>query len=498
MFNRIQELNTSKTNWALRVRLVRFYPVPVYTNKNVINTMECVFHDQEGNRVHATIRRERLGAFKERIKEGNVYILRNFVVTPNSMKYRTTNCAFNIIFNHRTTLVDNNVEFPRMMFNFKPFLDLQYANQVDLTEMFDIIGSVRSIHFPRPRERDGATQKLVELVLEDPNQQTIRCTLWADFVDAIRRGVEKTPNFMIVVVLMVHPRLYKGDVYMTNSYNGSRLIINGSDQEILDYKDRFDLHGDEGYNGQPIVVTTEEEEHGSGEGDFVTIESLFQENLNGRFWVTGEVIDIETGDGWWYLACRDCARKVAPRCGRFECLNPACKSRHDAVMRYKVKIRIMDKTANAAFILWDTACQELFGKKAATIVGDMKGEDGFPLEILNLIEKKVICLAQVQNDSTKRGEVAFSVQKIKLEKEINALEPGESSHAKELEATSQEKNEKCKEKYEEPIDLTVNETVAANDDNMTSGKRVGEIDTETLKDMVKRNKRAIQVKIEKC
>ncbi|CAH9121837.1 unnamed protein product, partial [Cuscuta epithymum] len=99
-------------------------------------------------------------------------------------------------------------------------------------------------------------------------------------------------------------------------------------------------------------------------------------------------------------------------------------------MRYKVKIRIMDKTANAAFILWDTACQELFGKKAATIVGDMKGEDGFPLEILNLIEKKVICLAQVQNDSTKRGEVAFSVQKIKLEKDINAQEPGESSHAK--------------------------------------------------------------------
>ncbi|CAH9128573.1 unnamed protein product [Cuscuta epithymum] len=187
-----------------------------------------------------------------------------------------------------------------------------------------------------PRERDGATQKLVELVWEDPNQQNIRCTLWADFVDAIRRGVEKTPNFMIVVVLMVHPRLYKGDVYMTNSYNGSRLIINGSDQEILDYKDRFDLHGDEGYNGQPIVVTTEEEEHGSREGDFVTIESLFQENLNGRFWVTGEIIDIETGDGWWYLACRDCARKVAPRCGRFECLNPACKTRHDAVMRYHI------------------------------------------------------------------------------------------------------------------------------------------------------------------
>ncbi|CAH9077946.1 unnamed protein product, partial [Cuscuta epithymum] len=89
-----------------------------------------------------------------------------------------------------------------------------------------------------------------------------------------------------------------------------------------DFIYRFDLHGDEGYNGSPIVVTTEEEEDGSGDQEFVTIDSLFQEKLNGRFWVAGEVIDIETGDGWWYLACRECARKVAPKCGRFECLNP--------------------------------------------------------------------------------------------------------------------------------------------------------------------------------
>ncbi|CAH9085720.1 unnamed protein product [Cuscuta epithymum] len=458
--------------------------------------MECVFHDQEGDKVHATIRRERLGAFNERIKEGNIYILRNFVVTPNSMKYKTTNCPFNIIFNHKTTLVDHDVPFPKNMFNFKPFFGLQNANQVNLTELFDIIGSVRSIHFPRPRENNGATQKLVEMVLEDPDQQKIRCTLWADFVDAIRRGVEKTPNFMLIVVQMVHPRLYKGEVCMTNSYHGSRLIINGKDQEILDFKDRFDLHGDEGYNGSPIVVTTEEEEDGSGDQEFVTIDSLFQEKLNGRFWVAGEVIDIETGDGWWYLACRECARKVAPKCGRFECLNPTCKKRHDAVMRYKVKIRIMDKTANAAFILWDTACQELFGKKAAVMVGDTKEEDGFPLEILNLIDKKVICLAQVQNESTKRGENAFSVQKIKLENENIAQMNGETSHAKESEDSSGEQNKKNKEKCDE-IDLTVNDNVETDGDTTACSKRGAENGGETLQEMVKRNKRAIKVKIEK-
>ncbi|CAH9096547.1 unnamed protein product, partial [Cuscuta europaea] len=129
LYDKVLEINKSRTNWALRLRLIRAYTTPSFSNKSITNTLECIFHDSEGDRVHATIRRERVMHFKESLKEGQLYSVRNFIVAPNDMKYKTTTLAYKILFNHKTMAVDIiDGNFPTFLFNFKPFVKLAYAN----------------------------------------------------------------------------------------------------------------------------------------------------------------------------------------------------------------------------------------------------------------------------------------------------------------------------------------------------------------------------------
>ncbi|CAH9073408.1 unnamed protein product, partial [Cuscuta europaea] len=137
LFDKVPEINKSRTNWSLRLRLIRAYTTPSLSNKSITNTMERVFHDSEGDKVHATIRRARVMHFKESLKEGQLYIVRNFIVAPDDMKYKTTTVAYKILLNHKTTAVDfNEGNFRSFLFNFRPFVQLAYANEVDHTELF--------------------------------------------------------------------------------------------------------------------------------------------------------------------------------------------------------------------------------------------------------------------------------------------------------------------------------------------------------------------------
>ncbi|CAH9087315.1 unnamed protein product [Cuscuta epithymum] len=505
LYNRIFELNTTKTDWALRLRLVRCYAHPNFNNKHdqsVPNTLECIFHDSEGDRIHATIRKERIAAFKDKLKEGDLYSVRNFVVAPNTMKYKTTTNRFKIMFNFKTTVVNfPDDDFPKAMYAFRPFYEMGIPDQVDLRQLFDVIGSIVSIHLPEPQQSNGETQKLIEVVLEDPDQRRVKCTLWGNFVDAILEGYKKYPNFMLAAVLFCKPKIYKGEVSVSSSYFASKLIINGKQRELAEYRNRYDVHGDDGFNGTPIVFTTYETEGtSSNTKDFVTIDSLFTKDLVGRFWISGDIIDIETGEHWYYLACKDCARKVIPRCGRYDCPSPGCKQNDNATIRYKVKVRIMDHSGNAAFLLWDNACFDLFGRKAADMLNDVNESDsGTPAELFNLLDMKVQCLVQVQNDGPKREDISFSVLKLK-KVDVDLDHKGESSGTKNTEIVNEIPMEEVQilgKNAQQPCETETEAQATPNISDKKRGKRTATVDDGNAFGIRKRPIGGIKIKTEK-
>ncbi|CAH9092892.1 unnamed protein product [Cuscuta epithymum] len=67
MWSLIKDVDHTKTTWALRVRVVRAYEVPPHSKGGV--TLELVLHDEQGDRIHAIIKRPQLEAYKTMIKD---------------------------------------------------------------------------------------------------------------------------------------------------------------------------------------------------------------------------------------------------------------------------------------------------------------------------------------------------------------------------------------------------------------------------------------------
>ncbi|VFQ88714.1 unnamed protein product [Cuscuta campestris] len=79
MFTPIAEINRDKNSWILMLRAIRVYFVPKWAKGG--DSMEIVFHDEHGTRIHAHLAREEKEKFETQIIEGTVTVSTAFHVT---------------------------------------------------------------------------------------------------------------------------------------------------------------------------------------------------------------------------------------------------------------------------------------------------------------------------------------------------------------------------------------------------------------------------------
>ncbi|KZV25510.1 replication protein A 70 kDa DNA-binding subunit B-like [Dorcoceras hygrometricum] len=152
--------------WALKLRLVRCYELPAY-EKSGDFTLECVFHDKEGDRIHASVKKPVLDKVRHILKDGHLFAIKNIIVAENRMKYKTTTSKYKINFitkTHVCEIFDDS--FPSIMFDFKSFNDVKNA-EIEETMLFDVIGQVVARDSPQSREFGGRETRLLDIVLQD-------------------------------------------------------------------------------------------------------------------------------------------------------------------------------------------------------------------------------------------------------------------------------------------------------------------------------------------
>ncbi|CAH9059765.1 unnamed protein product [Cuscuta epithymum] len=85
-------------------------------------------------------------------------------------------------------------------------------------ELFDVIGSIVSIRLPQRQEYNGESQKLIEIVLQDPDQRRVKYVHTVGEFCGCNSDLEvykKYPNFMSAAVLFCKPKIYRGyDLYL--------------------------------------------------------------------------------------------------------------------------------------------------------------------------------------------------------------------------------------------------------------------------------------------
>ncbi|XP_057789627.1 uncharacterized protein LOC131006496 [Salvia miltiorrhiza] len=171
VFGLIKDLEVGKSKFTLQLRLVRSYEVPQFHNINEIGTLECVFHDKEGSRIHATIQNLQIENFKNLLHEGNVYAVMKYIVGNNNMRTKTTTNRLKILIYKDTRiaeLVDDG--FPTHVLNLKSFEEIESMKTTpDFQDapLFDVMGIIISCYKPVEKVINGKPTKLMDIMIED-------------------------------------------------------------------------------------------------------------------------------------------------------------------------------------------------------------------------------------------------------------------------------------------------------------------------------------------
>lgn len=145
-FQKIKNLNDSKSLWKIAVRVVDMWTVANSKNKQHIEMVLC---DKEGDRIQVIVPAELKDQFKGRIAENTTFTLQNFDVEKNEMSIKATDHPFRLVFNGGTS-VDNidKHDIPKPSFNFKDFDEIK-KGEVRPDVLIDVIGAFHELGLRR-------------------------------------------------------------------------------------------------------------------------------------------------------------------------------------------------------------------------------------------------------------------------------------------------------------------------------------------------------------
>ncbi|XP_012838121.1 PREDICTED: uncharacterized protein LOC105958652 [Erythranthe guttata] len=125
---------------------------------------------------------------------------------------------------------------PTTNFKFVSFDTIK--KNVDEYLLFDVIGHVVEKGHIKEITTKGEKSKLLDVILQDLEKNTIKCTLWEAFAEQIDAYVTNADqNGPTVVILQCFSaKTYCGSTTLSNVRHGSQLLIKPNLKEVLDYR----------------------------------------------------------------------------------------------------------------------------------------------------------------------------------------------------------------------------------------------------------------------
>ncbi|KAL8533720.1 hypothetical protein ACS0TY_009930 [Phlomoides rotata] len=242
LYTNVKDLNPSRTFWVTKVRCIKLYEVPMYGGGDRSYNVECILHDREGYQIHGTIKKDLSESFRPLFQEGKLYAIKYFVVTNNSMCYKTTSNKYKIVFRSISNIVEiTKCGFPIIMYDFKKFSEISNVDNIDLTMLVVSISPIQTKDL-----KDGSTKQM-DVVLEDTERFRIACTLWGNFTYLLNDYVTSCGSEPVIVILqMSRQKNFRDQVNLSNTYYVSRMICVRNAPEVIEFKSKLVEDGEEG------------------------------------------------------------------------------------------------------------------------------------------------------------------------------------------------------------------------------------------------------------
>ncbi|RYR68172.1 hypothetical protein Ahy_A03g014649 [Arachis hypogaea] len=140
--HKIVDINPTINNLCVCIRVIRLWTLPSYENSPLPYSIEMVWLDDDGEKIHASVKRAFVSRFVNLLEEGISYQIRYFGVGLNNGYFKTTHHEYFVSF------------------------DTLNAPGYDCTYLVDVVGYFAGIGNERTLEKDGKSTKYIVIELK--------------------------------------------------------------------------------------------------------------------------------------------------------------------------------------------------------------------------------------------------------------------------------------------------------------------------------------------
>ncbi|XP_013732064.2 replication protein A 70 kDa DNA-binding subunit B-like isoform X2 [Brassica napus] len=365
----LANLRAGRCSNTAEVRLLRFWEARNINKEGELMSIEMLLIDEADTLVQGCVSAVHQRKFRERLAEGSVYTLSGFDVTRSNPKFKLSDGPVSIRFNEGTDFEKLSATariIPTEHFRFRTHEQiLELANTS--RQLPDVIGEVRAIRSTITDRLPGAQRVMLTLRVE--SDVNVCVSLFDSLAVAFHTklvGYGREPR--IVLFTGINPKIVLGKLYL-NGTSASRIFF---DSETSAGKDRLErLQGggaDETGSSSKVVLAQKIEPLTVAElNEFV----LSAEPQIIEFLCTAKVTGIQLDDGWCYIGCSLCSKKLIREESSFTC--PSCNETNAvAELKNRVVFSVSDPTGTSSFLGFDKEVAKLtnvLASEAAQIVG---------------------------------------------------------------------------------------------------------------------------------
>ncbi|XP_056848866.1 uncharacterized protein LOC130499007 [Raphanus sativus] len=341
----VRELKPRKDTSRIEVRIIRLWK---NYNKESGNTIEMVFADREGTRIHASVGEQLIKKYGEKLHEGDAIVVQLFNVFDAIGEYRTTPHLYKIGF-YPTTFVGKALDFPSEIpeKNFADFTDI-LEGKIDSICLVDIIGQIVNFGSLENKSIKGKDNMRLLIELRDHSNVKIMCTLWGGYAKQVYDYSMSNMSIMIICIIrFCSIKEWKGVYSISSGFNSTQILLNPTCSLVDEFK--LCLPDDS------LAITNKDSSQWSVASatsvrarffvlnERLTIRDIVDSTLVGTFVTLGTIENIDTERGWQYLSCKYHNKKVMPTTNVDDDNRPlfycnTCDKEHiDVILRYFIE-----------------------------------------------------------------------------------------------------------------------------------------------------------------
>ncbi|KAL0750064.1 hypothetical protein Bca101_032067 [Brassica carinata] len=367
----LDKLVLGKKKQHVAVRLLRMWEAINFNNRSLMS-LDFLLLDNKDALIQGSIHHRRLDGFKDRLKEGIIYLISDFEVVPIYPNYKVADHPFSI----------------------------RFTDNTDIVEIDEKICSIKH-----------------------ENNSTVRVTLWDNQASDFRRQYQQAGNDCFVIVFTcLNPKMFAGKLHL-NSSGSTKIFIDNNLEVVQAFMKRM---GIETTDGPSKII---EEDKNKLHVEMWTIEEILQYVSSGadqekEVICRAKVIDISSRNGWKYLGCGSCSHKLGRSETSLICNNCPQKT-IIGVARFRIELVVESGDRTTTFVLFDRDAKKVTHTTAEEITALEEKEEGntqdnqkVPKCLLDIIGKTMDFQVKIAKYNFETSFQAFTVTRITKENSI--------------------------------------------------------------------------------